>query len=749
VKPILKNLTLVAFGLVGLILVAAALDWLLFRGLELGAVEVPRPQDVRTKALDQGWSPKLSHDYHYTSQGTKILPKAWFLALEEPSVDPFFTGAKLASREYLSRFGFIYEPDAKPDDLPIGFATGVWDTDVDYVVPKIQRKTEMVGLTCAACHTGRLDFDLRDNKRLGVIIEGGSAMINLSKFQEAVGQALFWTQWWRGEAFAKRVKELGDDREASEILKDLNVYIETGIAGRDYAREHKLNVVDAGFARTDALGLIGNRVFGPLDDENQSVTDAPVNFPHVWDTAWFDWVQYNASIRMPLARNFGEALGVGAAVKLGRTIDERYSTTVRIDDLKWMEDVLGGDEPFAPWSPGAEYKGGLRPPRWDDLRDIVAKAGGLADRDAEAAMTIDDDLRKQGAGLYTHHCQRCHLPPTDVLRTDWAGDELKYWVKDARSGRKFLNLRVIDLNEIGTDPNQAVNFYRRFAVMPNPRHGRSGYRRETDTREQFAPGYPRSSTTETVSAEEGLYRVTSILREQFFRDNHLFSPANRDRRLAIDRFRTLPIDGEEDEILLDTTLQIVDGAAIEDVIRANLGYKARPLDGIWATPPYLHNGSVPNLDQVLMPAERRSGKFYLGSTRFDPVRVGYHTEQLAGAFLMDTTIAGNHNTGHEFRNFTLEEFEAALLNDSDRATVARTRSKAERWAAVLGDGSEGLDDLARWKLMREKTREILEKVRNGVRDGIRNPKFLGVRGVLDPEFEPRERRALIAYLKSL
>src|SRR5262249_17411833 len=34
-------------------------------------------------------------------------------------------------------------------------------------------------------------------------------------------------------------------------------------------------------------------------------------------------------------------------------------------------------------------------------------------------------------------------------------------------------------------------------------------------------------------------------------------------------------------------------------------YKARPLDGIWATAPYLHNGSVPNLTELLKPAAQR------------------------------------------------------------------------------------------------------------------------------------------------
>src|SRR5204862_468076 len=107
-------------------------DWVLIRGLEIGAVSVPKPTPVKLVPLDQGWSWELTREYHHTSQGTKILPKAWLLSLEEPSLDPIFSGAKLASREYLSRFGFLYDPDAGPDDWPIGFAEDVWNASVDY-----------------------------------------------------------------------------------------------------------------------------------------------------------------------------------------------------------------------------------------------------------------------------------------------------------------------------------------------------------------------------------------------------------------------------------------------------------------------------------------------------------------------------------------------------------------------------------------------------------------------------------------
>jgi hypothetical protein len=86
-------------------------------------------------------------------------------------------------------------------------------------------------------------------------------------------------------------------------------------------------------------------------------------------------------------------------------------------------------------------------------------------------------------------------------------------------------------------------------------------------------------------------------------------------------------------------------------IRGLLAYKARTLEGIWATPPYLHNGSVPNMYELLSPVAERSKKFWTGSYEFDPVKLGYVTSQSNGNyFLLDTSLVGNSNIGHEFND---------------------------------------------------------------------------------------------------
>ncbi len=63
----------------------------------------------------------------------------------------------------------------------------------------------------------------------------------------------------------------------------------------------------------------------------------------------------------------------------------------------------------------------------------------------------------------------------------------------------------------------------------------------------------------------------------------------------------------------------------------------------------MHNGSVPNLYEMLIPARERTKKFYVGR-EFDPVKVGLDTSGKSGSYVMDTSLRGNSNAGHSFEN---------------------------------------------------------------------------------------------------
>jgi hypothetical protein len=83
--------------------------------------------------------------------------------------------------------------------------------------------------------------------------------------------------------------------------------------------------------------------------------------------------------------------------------------------------------------------------------------------------------------------------------------------------------------------------------------------------------------------------------------------------------------------------------------RSTGGYVNVPLDGLWLRAPYLHNGSVPYLGELLEPPEKRTPVFYRGLDVYDPARMGFVSEgqdaERSGT-RYDTSVIGNSNQGH-------------------------------------------------------------------------------------------------------
>jgi hypothetical protein len=135
--------------------------------------------------------------------------------------------------------------------------------------------------------------------------------------------------------------------------------------------------------------------------------------------------------------------------------------------------------------------------------------------------------------------------------------------------------------------------------------------------------YLGSIDLKAVNGGQALNILGMLVRDKYYKDNHFSEAA----KACFSGFDTL------------------------DIPAPNNAYKPRPLEGVWATPPFLHNGSVPNLYEMLLPADKRSKRFFVGRREFDPVKVGFATEPVKGSssgFWMDTTKVGNLNTGHQF-----------------------------------------------------------------------------------------------------
>lgn len=595
---------------------------------QLKAPELPPPLEVPVANWDSGqnWTVDQAEEFHWKAQGSRTLniPLSWFLALEAPADGTigFLFGSEtlLSTDAYLSRFGFVPRPKGtfNPYGLPIGFAVTPYQN-----LPGLEQAESAVGLTCAACHTGQLIYE---GKRY--LVEGGPAMIDLGLLTEVMGAAVGQTAVssdiplfsGRFDRFAQRV--LGSRHSEAtrfKLKQDLASVV------RALAKLPAGIDVTEGFGRLDALNRIGNQVFAWDTGRNRNYVDinSPVNFPHIWTASWFDWVQYDGSIMRPLVRNAGEAVGTAAHTSFFAPLESgRFSTSIPMENLTWIERQLAG--PDAPLF--RKRFSGLRAPQWP-----------------AAFGEINAEKAKQGAALYEQHCAACHRPA--LTRAIAAGDdpESEFWHHfspvswlvngdEYKTDESYFKVQMVHQDYVGTDPGQ----------------GRVLAERKVDTtsglKEKDSLGIDR-----TVCARDPNSDGLTTLR---VRDAPMLAypyALGAVVQLGIDHYvETAGLNAERARKFVGDK---------PNCLQAGQGYKARPLDGVWATPPFLHNGSVPTLRHLLGAPESRPDEFVLGDARFDPVNVGLvlmdvpetdqdYTED--GYFVLRTSVQGNSHRGHEF-----------------------------------------------------------------------------------------------------
>lgn len=588
--------------------------------------------------LDQNWSAETRDQYHHISQGTRTLPipYQWFVSLPKPSsnlIGMFFEeDQRLSGNDYLLRFGFIKGTvsEANPDGLPIGFAMTPTQT-----LSGLNERANAIGFTCAACHTGQF---VHDGKQY--VVDGGPAMIDSGLLTEALGSALAQTALsskipvfdGRFDGFARNVLgERYSDATKEELSTQLASVLDELAKGGDI-----INVTE-GFTRVDALNRIGNQVFAedyPHRDENYAPIDAPVNFPHIWTSSWFSWVQYDGSIMAPLVRNAGEALGVAAYLDTKSPQDEkRFASSIPMRNLYWIESSLKGDA----FARNTKYTG-LTGPKWPDT-----------------IKPLDPMRVTRGEGLYRTHCMSCHLPPLDsddIWGVDAKGKRYVRPIKwadaagnERETSESVLHVKIIGHEQIGTDMAQA-------SILINRMVDTSG-RGDLPADEQV-PGLGLDTHVCGHPPEDpGAEPVPDLVTVPFS------DGANVPFALALGAIVQQTIDAWFDQNYISEEQRIMFETDRPNCLQADAGYRARPLNGVWATAPFLHNGSVPTLMDLLSPVSERPKLVQLGSTLFDAEKVGILQDPSLkmkkgeayaknGLFVLDTSIPGNLNTGHEF-----------------------------------------------------------------------------------------------------
>jgi len=232
----------------------------------------------------------------------------------------------------------------------------------------------------------------------------------------------------------------------------------------------------------------------------------------------------------------------------------------------------------------------------------------------EVLGKIDRKQALAGKALFAANCASCHnsYPYT--------------WTAPNKYGKRFIEVGLVPQKYVGTDPEQ-------FETV-----------KDYMITGQLAPYLPPPYTGKEVAPAHILQRtigegLTVKALEQL--------KLTKEQTADLHGFRELPSPPPPVRV-----------------------YKAAPRDGVWATPPFLHNGSVPNLYEMLVPAKERTKKFYVGR-EFDPVKVGVDTSGNSGTFLLDTSLPGNSNAGHSFQN-----------GPRGNGVIGPLLTDAQRWAIV-------------------------------------------------------------------
>ena len=676
--------------------------------------------------LDQGWGTHADspdrQTYYYTPQGTSMpqgafitpLRYAWFVNLEMPLDEHRF-----AEPEHLQRYRFIVDPqptERNPDRLPVGFTRHFDMALGEYVLD----------ITCAACHTGEIHAH-KDGKTYALRIDGGQAMHAFTDMQRgSFGPTLVasllstWANPWKFDRFARKVIGPRYPEGKSALRGELFATVKAFAMQGQNSPLRNLYPLQEGFGRTDALGRIANTVFGDhLVASNYQPATAPVSFPYVWNIWKFDWVQYNGSVMQPLARNIGETLGVGAVINITDTYgnpvppEQRYITSVNLPNLDRIEHTLQK----------------LTPPRWPE----------------QWLGPVDQDLAARGKTLFEKHCQGCHGPHAADRAEQQANAPGK------NSPDEQWKIEVIPLEHIGTDPSEAQGFVQRHydlsaagltreelgrVLRPqlirnlarDARYrldeviaGRRAQNQDVGRLPALLAAYPDPNANAVASIpQESFAAIAAELgnvppprdtqawgcdlncQAQTLQHDVTQGQADIDKQLSqIDVAHLTEGEGLNllgllikaryfaDNKVPYARQQCLEGFGILDLPQQIAGYKPRPLEGVWATPPFLHNGSVPNLYQMLLPPEQRSKRFFVGRRDFDTKYVGYASEPAdsseADGFWLDTSKDGNHNTGHAFVA-TPEQLSANRADPKSHplppGVIGPLLSDDERWAIV-------------------------------------------------------------------
>lgn len=175
-----------------------------------------------------------------------------------------------------------------------------------------------------------------------------------------------------------------------------------------------------------------------------------------------------------------------------------------------------------------------------------------------------------------------------------------------------------------------------------------------------APKYPYPINEELAAKGEQIYKRTCAACHAF--EGELVGKVTPIDKIGTDRER---LDSYTYELLENQNTLYAGYEWRFKSFRKTNGYANMPLDGVWLRAPFLHNGSVPTMRDLLEAVEKRPKEFYRGYDVFDPVNLGFITnvpeENGFEFFYFDTTLLGNSNAGHVYGTTLSADEKNALI----------------------------------------------------------------------------------------
>jgi hypothetical protein len=564
----------------------------------------PSPSPERVVAQN-GLAGDDQERFYHLAEGSEAYPLTWFRALQDSATKkPFADG--------LERYGLIPDPagPGNPEGLPIGI-TAEGTRDLRFA------GTTMIGVNCAACHVS----ELAEDGRTAVRIDGGPNLFDLSRFYGDLARSTVATVTDIGElwAFLGRLRAPRGAEEAGTAPDVLRAYPRfesmRQARGSDQAFAEELQTLhDEELARPpDDLGkglVIGGRA------------EAARQAPGIVRPDTFRARARKVLAVPPVESSAVERLG---PPELREAALERgfadFVNTMRL--LKARAEFLVN----------LATRTGL---------DATPPGFGRVDAFGGARnLLFPAQARPLTAPINYPHLW-------DIARTSWYHwDGSTNSLLERNVGQALGLGAVFDRSTFVSTVNIAnIEELERVASRIVP------------------PGWPAAfGKPDAARAARGgdIFRARCA-------SCHADQPAGQplgDSLFDVDRIGTDPRRALNfalavgttpfDAAIAPTLKKIVQAAGgtprPQDVWRVTRKYAGRPLVAVWATPPYLHNGSVPTIADLLRPAPERPATFPVCNREYDTAKLGLAGRASDPSCVFDTTRAGNGNgghTGHEY-----------------------------------------------------------------------------------------------------